>query len=112
MKELAAELRLPLVAKDTIKDALMRVLPVPDVAASRVLGRASVAAMLAVASESPVGAVIESNLHRSRAVAQVAAILDAEARRVSRQDTLDGFIQRLKQDVVKAAERMEGKSQV
>ena len=40
------------------------------------------------------------------AVAQVAAILDAEARRVSRQDTLDGFIQRLKQDVVKAAGKM------
>jgi predicted kinase len=71
---LAAELRLPLVAKDTIKDALMRVLPVPDVAASRVLGRASVVAMLAVAAESPVGAVIESNLHRSRAVAEIGAL--------------------------------------
>jgi predicted kinase len=71
---LAAELRLPLVAKDTIKDALMTVLPVPDVAASRVLGRASVVAMLAVAAASPVGAVIESNLHRSRAVAEVAAL--------------------------------------
>jgi guanylate kinase len=34
------------------------------------------------------------------AVAQVAAILDAEARRVSRQDTLDGFIQRLRRDVI------------
>jgi guanylate kinase len=40
------------------------------------------------------------------AVAQVAAILDAEARRVSRQDTLDGFIQRLQEDVVKAAGRL------
>jgi predicted kinase len=71
---LAAELRLPLVAKDTIKDALLRVLPVPDVAASRALGRASVVAMLAVAAESPVGAVIESAFHRSRAVAEVAAL--------------------------------------
>jgi predicted kinase len=71
---LAAELRLPLVAKDTIKDALMSVLPVPDVAASRVLGRASVLAMLAVAAESPVGAVIESNFHRSRAAAELAAL--------------------------------------
>jgi hypothetical protein len=34
---LAAELGLPLVAKDTIKDALMSVLPVPDVDTSRQL---------------------------------------------------------------------------
>jgi predicted kinase len=62
---LAAEMGMPLVAKDTIKDALMSHLPVPDVEASRRLGRASVAAMLAVAAESPVGAVIESNFYRS-----------------------------------------------
>jgi predicted kinase len=68
---LAAELRLPLVAKDTIKDALMSVLPVPDVEASRQLGRAAVVAMLAVAAESPVGAVIESNFYRSRAVGEL-----------------------------------------
>lgn len=64
---LATRLRLPLVAKDTIKDAIMSVLPVPDVEVSRQLGRASVAAMLAVAVESPVGAVIESNFYRSTA---------------------------------------------
>lgn len=40
------------------------------------------------------------------AVAQVAAILDAEARRVSRQDTLDAFIERLKRDVATAAGRL------
>lgn len=68
---LAGELGLPLVAKDTIKDALMSVLPVPDVEASRQLGRASVAAMLAVAAVSPCGAVIESNFYRSRAVADL-----------------------------------------
>jgi hypothetical protein len=62
---LAGELALPLIAKDTIKDALMAVLPVPDVEASRQLGRGAVAAMLAVAAESPVGAVIESNFYRS-----------------------------------------------
>lgn len=62
---LARELHLPLFAKDTIKDALMSVLPVPDVEASRKLGRGAVAAMLAVAAESPVGAVIESNFYRS-----------------------------------------------
>ncbi len=36
------------------------------------------------------------------AVAQVAAILDAEARRVSRQDSLASFIERLRRDVTKA----------
>ncbi len=40
------------------------------------------------------------------AVAQVAAILDAEARRVSRQDTLDGFIQRLRRDVIDTAGKL------
>jgi predicted kinase len=62
---LSREIALPLVAKDTIKDALMSVLPVPDVEASRQIGRGAVAAMLAVAAESPVGAVIESNFYRS-----------------------------------------------
>lgn len=62
---LARELALPLVAKDTIKDALMSLLPVPDVETSRQLGRAAVAAMLAVAAQSPTGAVIESNFYRS-----------------------------------------------
>ena len=60
-------LGLPLIAKDTIKQALMTVLPVPDVAASRVVGRASVAALLAVAAESG-GAVLESVWHRSYAL--------------------------------------------
>ncbi len=64
----ARELSLPLIAKDTIKDALMSVLPVPDVEMSRQVGRGAVAAMLAVAAESPVGAVIESNFYRSVAV--------------------------------------------
>jgi predicted kinase len=59
---IAPVLGLPLIAKDTIKQALMEVLPVPDVAASRVLGRASVAALLAVAAESG-GAVLESVWH-------------------------------------------------
>lgn len=59
---LARELGLPLVAKDTIKDALMSVLAVPDVEASRQLGRGAVAAMLAVEAESPIGAVIEQLL--------------------------------------------------
>ncbi|CAN5801120.1 guanylate kinase [soil metagenome] len=40
------------------------------------------------------------------AVAQVAAILDAEARRVSRQDDLPKFIARLRSDVVTAVEKI------
>ena len=60
---IAPVLGLPLIAKDTIKQALMTVLAVPDVSASRVVGRASVAALLAVAAESG-GAVLESVWHR------------------------------------------------
>jgi predicted kinase len=60
-------LGLPLIAKDTIKEALMTVLPVPDVAASRLIGSASVAAMLAVAGQTS-GAVLESVWHRSRSL--------------------------------------------
>jgi guanylate kinase len=40
------------------------------------------------------------------AVAQVAAILDAEARRVSRQDTLPTFIERLRRDVTTAVTKI------
>ncbi len=65
---LAGELGLPLVTKDTIKDALMSVLPVPDVETSRQLRRAAVAVMLAVAAQALRGAVIESNFYRSVAV--------------------------------------------
>jgi hypothetical protein len=71
---LARELGLPLVAKDTIKDALLLHLPVPDVEASRQLGRAAVAAMLAVAAQSPVGAVIESNFYGSVAAENLARL--------------------------------------
>lgn len=71
---IANELRLPLIAKDTIKDALMDILPVPDVEASRELGRAAVRAMLAVAAASPVGAVVESNFYRSVAGPDIARL--------------------------------------
>jgi predicted kinase len=71
---LAQMLALPLVAKDTIKEALLSVLPVPDVETSRQVGGAAVAVMLAVARDSPVGAVIECNFHRSRAVTDLAAL--------------------------------------
>jgi hypothetical protein len=71
---IAVEFGLPLVAKDTVKDALMSVLPVADVEASRQLGRAAVRAMLAVAAASPVGAVLESNFYRSVAVDDLRAL--------------------------------------
>jgi predicted kinase len=69
----APALGLPLIAKDTIKEALMTVLPVPDVAASRAVGMASVAALLAVAAEAP-GAVLESVWHRSRSLADLGGL--------------------------------------
>jgi cytidylate kinase len=37
-RHIAAELQLPLIAKDTMKQALMEILDVPDVAASRHVG--------------------------------------------------------------------------
>jgi guanylate kinase len=46
------------------------------------------------------------------AVAQVAAILEAESWRVDRQDTLPGFIEKLRGDIVKAADRIGKKSGV
>lgn len=73
-RALAGALGLPLVAKDTVKEALMSVLPVADVQASRQLGRASLAVMLAVAAEAPRGAVIESTFQRSPAMADLGAL--------------------------------------
>jgi hypothetical protein len=51
----------------------MTVLPVPDVPASRLIGRASVMALLAVAAESP-GAVLESVWHRSHSLADLGGL--------------------------------------
>jgi predicted kinase len=65
-RELAPLLGFPLLAKDTIKQALMSVLTVPDVETSRVIGRASVAVLLALAAETG-SAVLESVWYRSRA---------------------------------------------
>ncbi len=63
-RAVADHLELPLIAKDTIKEALMTVLPVEDVDSSRRLGRAAIAAMLSVASASPQGAILDANLDR------------------------------------------------
>ena len=59
-RALAAELAVPLLAKDDIKEALADVLgPPADVEASRRLGRAAVRAMLTVARQCP-NAVLDS----------------------------------------------------
>lgn len=68
---IAEHFGLPLVAKDTIKDALMAVLPPSDVEESQRIGRAAVAAMYAVAADAPRGAVLESVFYRSRALEDV-----------------------------------------
>jgi len=60
-RPIAAELELPLIAKDAIKEALMDVLGYPaTVEESRTLGRAAVMAMLNVAASSRPGAVLDS----------------------------------------------------
>ncbi len=66
-RELAARLRLPLIAKDTIKEALFDALGTGDLAWSQRLGDATYLAMLAVAEESvAAGAdlVLEANFIR------------------------------------------------
>lgn len=76
-RELATQLRLPLVAKDTIKEALFDGLGAGDLAWSRRLGEATYLALLAVAEESvAVGAslVLEANFVRgSKAEQRLAA---------------------------------------
>jgi len=72
-RQLAPALGLPLLAKDTLKDGLLAVLEAPDVATSQRLGRAAVAALLAVAAEAG-SCVLESVWHRSRAVADLGAL--------------------------------------
>lgn len=71
---LAAELGLPLLEKDIVKEALMDVLPPADVAASRQLGRAAVGVLLALAGRSPVGALVECNLSRPQGVQDLWAL--------------------------------------
>jgi predicted kinase len=72
-RQVAKTLGLPLIAKDTIKEALMTVIDVPDVDTSRQLGRAAVAVLYAVATEVGHG-VLESPWHRKHAVNDLAAL--------------------------------------
>jgi hypothetical protein len=69
---LAAELDLPLLAKDMIKDALVEVLDAPDLPRSRELGRAAVHVLLAVARTAGLG-VLEGVWH-DRTHAPLAAL--------------------------------------
>jgi len=68
---LSAELELPLISKDAIKEALLKVLTVSDSAASQELGRASMAVVYQLAKNSIAGAVLEANFRRSRSVAEL-----------------------------------------
>jgi predicted kinase len=63
--EIARHLGLPLLAKDTIKEALMTALGAPDIEASRRLGFAAFMAQFALAADTQVGAVLEGTFHRS-----------------------------------------------
>jgi predicted kinase len=63
---LADEMRLPLLSKDTIKDALIGVLGAADVEASRQLGRAAVTALLGVAHEVGFGVIDSVWVDRAR----------------------------------------------
>ncbi len=49
-------------------------------------------------------AIVNDNL--SHAVAQVQAILDAEALRVERQEALSGMVERLRQDIIATADKI------
>ena len=66
-KALGPNLGLPVLSKDAFKEALMSAFDVPDLEASRAIGRASVTAMLAVAADCG-NAVLESVWHRTEAL--------------------------------------------
>ena len=73
-RDLAAALGLPLLAKDIVKQGLIDVLGAPDVETSRDLGRAAVAALLAVAEENG-GAVLDSVwVDRDRVVERLSSL--------------------------------------
>jgi predicted kinase len=73
-RELGPALGLPVIAKDTIKSALLGVLPPADLEVSRQFGGAAVAALLAVAADNPEGAVLDSVWHRTRALPELSAL--------------------------------------
>jgi predicted kinase len=72
-RPLSRVLDLPLIEKDTIKEALGDVLRPPDVASSQRLGEATMRALLALAHINR-GAVVESTWRRELAVAELSAL--------------------------------------
>jgi predicted kinase len=72
-RPLARELQLPLLSKDTIKEALFDVLGTGDLEWSRLLGLASHRVMYAVAAETQ-GAVLESHFWRGLAEGDLLAL--------------------------------------
>jgi predicted kinase len=68
---LAVRLGLPVIAKDTIKEALMSVLDVPDIESSRRLGRASMAALLGTVGAAGTSVVLDANFRRSLAAGEL-----------------------------------------
>jgi predicted kinase len=79
IKELARRLDLPLVAKDTIKEALMDVLPADTVEASETLGRAAFAVLYSVAGsllDARVGAILEAAFHREQAERELGPLVE------------------------------------
>lgn len=72
-RPLAAELRLPLLSKDVVKETLFDELGIGDRLWSRRMGRASMAVLYRIAATSP-AAVIEAVFHRDVAVDDLRAL--------------------------------------
>jgi len=68
---LAAEMRLPLLSKDAIKEILMSTFPVPDLEASTKAGRAAMDIMYSLATAASGGAVLENNFHRTPSLSRI-----------------------------------------
>jgi predicted kinase len=70
---LSRQLELPLLSKDTIKEALLDVMGAASVEASKELGRAAIAVLLALANDTH-GAVLESVWRRSLATRELTTL--------------------------------------
>lgn len=72
-RPLAAELRLPLLSKDVVKEALFDELGIGDRLWSRRMGRASMAVLYRIAATAP-AAVIEAVFHRDVSISDLQAL--------------------------------------
>ena len=96
-RELAARLRLPLVAKDTIKEALFDGLGAGDLEWSRRLGEATYLALVALVEDSVAAGgslVLEGNLVRGSEVEKRLAVLPARIVQVHCSAPLEVLIER------------------